>query len=210
MAINPPPRVHFSTGTRVIFAAFALGGVLLVLGGLNQINNDHIYRQDIAALRDHGVTTVADAVGVSFAASDEPDGGWTTLRVRFVDTAGKAVVATTGHFGQGNARVGSPIDIVYDAKNPELIDLVHNRSYPRSASMDDGGYLGIAVVVLGILITIAFILQFVFGMKNASRGWYPDRLRQGGWRFWDGRIWTDHTSGIPIEGEPLESAGTVL
>jgi hypothetical protein len=136
---------------------------------------------------------------VSFAASDEPDGGWTTLRLRFVDSAGKAVIATAGHFGQGNARVGSPIDIVYDAKNPELIDLVHDPHFPRSASMDDGGYLGIAMVVLGILAALAFMLLIFFRLKDAPRGWHPDPLRQSEWRFWDGYMWTDHASVIPGE-----------
>lgn len=194
MAMNPPPKMHLNTGIRLVFVAVAVGGVLLVLGGFNQINNDRIYRQNTAALRAHGVNVVAHAVAVSFAASDEPDGGWTTLRVGFVDATGKSVVATTGHFGQGTARVGSPIDIVYDANNPALIDLVDDPSYPQTLSEDDGGYLGDAMVALGILIALGFIVLAFLRLKNAPQGWYPDPLlHRNELRFWDGRRWTDHT-----------------
>lgn len=92
-------------------------------------------------------------------------------------------------------RVGSPVDIIYDTKYPELIDLVHDPSYPKSTSQDDTTDLGIALVVLGALVCLISVVLPFLRLRSAPPAWYSDPWRQADWRFWNGQQWTAHISG---------------
>src|SRR5580698_6842703 len=123
MSTDPPPRAHLKTRMRLVFAATAVGSALLVFAGFNTIHDNHTFIHDSEALRAHGITTIGKVVAANFASSDEAGGGWTSLRIRFTDESGRTFVATTGHFGQADDRAGRSIDVIYDSKNPKLIDL---------------------------------------------------------------------------------------
>jgi hypothetical protein len=154
MVMDPPSRVQMKSRTRLIFAITAVGGALLIFAGFNTIHGTQTYVHDTEALQTHGITTVGGVVVASFAPSDEPGGGWTSLRIRFTDQSGRTFMATTGHFGQSGERVGQSIDIIYDSENPELIDLVHNRQYDGTS--DDGVIFGIILIVAGAVIALSF------------------------------------------------------
>jgi hypothetical protein len=34
-------------------------------------------------------------------------------------------------------------------------------------------------------------------------GWYPDVQRPGWLRYWDGTVWTEHRSPVPVDAENL-------
>jgi hypothetical protein len=160
------------SGIRLIFAVIAVGGALLIFAGFNTIHGTQTYVHDTEALRTHGITTLGGVVVASFAPSDEPGGGWTSLRIRFTDRSGRTVMATTGHFGQSGERVGQSIDIIYDSENPELIDLVHNRQYDGTS--EDGIIFGVVLIVAGPVIALGFGLSLFLRLKTAPPGWQPD------------------------------------
>jgi hypothetical protein len=197
MGIAGPPRVHFTLTIRVVFALVAVGGVALVCAGFNTINNDRIFRHDSEALNTYGVRTVGEAESVSSTEGDGMYPGSTSLRVRFTDQAGRTVIASAGFLGQPSMKVGSSVDIIYDSKNPELIDLAHDRSYPQSTSEDDATNLGIALIALGVLVALIFAALPFLRLRRAPvpPAWYPDPWRMADWRFWNGRQWTAYTSG---------------
>jgi hypothetical protein len=198
MRIGEPRKVHFKTRIRVVFALIAVGGVALICAGFNTINNDRIFRHNSEALDAHGVRTVGKVVSVSSTAGDGMYPGSTSLRVRFTDQSGRAVIASAGFLGQPTMRVGNSVGIIYDSKDPELIDLVHDRSYPQSTSEDEATNLGIALVVLGVLVTLTFAVLPFLRLRRAPTppAWYPDPWRVADWRYWNGHQWTADTSGV--------------
>jgi hypothetical protein len=197
METGEPRKVHFTTSIRLVFALLALGGIALVCAGVNTINNDRIFRQNNQALDTYGVRTVGEAVSVSSSAGDGMYPGSTYLRIRYTDQSGRSVVASASFLGQPSMHVGSSVGIIYDSRNPELIDLVHDRSYPQFTSGDDGTNLGIAVVVLGVLVTLCFAILPFLRLRRATTpsAWYPDPWQVADWRYWNGHQWTAYTSG---------------
>jgi hypothetical protein len=169
-------KVHFTTGIRVVFALIAVGGVALIVAGFNTINDDRIFRHNSEALDAHGVRTVGKVVSVSSTAGDGMYPGSTSLRVRYTNQSGRTVIASAGFLGQPTMRVGSSVGIIYDSKDFELIDLVHDRTYPQSTSEDDATNLGIALVVLEVLVTLTFAVLLFLRLRRAPTppAWYPD------------------------------------
>ena len=195
MEVAGPPKVHFRTGIRLLLALGVLGGLALVFGGLNTINNDRIFRHNSQALDAHGVKTVGKVVTVSSSAGDGMYPGSTSLRVRYTDQVGRTITAPAGFLGQPTMRVGDSIGIIYDTKDPQLIDLTHERSYPKSTSEDEGTNLGLALVVLGVVVTLLFAVFPFLRLRSAPPAWYSYPLHEADRRFWNGYKWTADTSG---------------
>jgi hypothetical protein len=52
--------------------------------------------------------------------------------------------------------------------------------------------LAVSFFVLGALFPLIGIILALF--VKPLGGWYPDPWQQAGWRWWDGKAWTAHTS----------------
>jgi hypothetical protein len=191
---DSPPRVHFKNRFRLMNAVIAVvAAALLIFGGIKAIHSDHIFVHDSEAIQTHGVPTIGKVVFASFDSSDEPGGGWTSLRIRFTDEAGRSVVAATGHFGQSGERIGRPIKIIYDSKNPGLIEDANNRQYVGTPSNDEAT-VGVVLIVAGPIVSASFVFLVVGRVKTAPPGWYMDPWDKCKRRYWSGSVWTGYAS----------------
>lgn len=119
---------------RPILVLLSFVGLAIVLLGVMGVLQDRTETRRTEALQARGVMTAAEVLTAHFDANGGDPGGWTSVRARFTDAAGRgrSHVVTVGHHYEPTEHSGEPIAIIYDSSQPGLADLVAERRYVRT------------------------------------------------------------------------------
>ena len=178
---------------RFVLILCSLAGIAIMVVGLGEVVQDRTDARDTAALRTHGVSTLAQVLSVHYDANGGDPNGWTSIRARFTDATGRSYIVNIGHHDQATERPGDSITVIYDSARPSLAEMAADPQYVRSA--DGVLVIGLGTAVTGAVVTIVFL--FLAARRRRLRppaGWYADPHRLTAWRFWDGQAWTGHAS----------------